>query len=111
VRSSSASFGVRAFGERSASVRTSSRTAVWRRCQAALRVGPWPTPYGWVTVTPPGVMLPPMADALTTGQVAERMGVVMPGMVRRYAVALETITGISIPADGVRGRLYPLGVR
>jgi hypothetical protein len=29
-------------------------------------------------------------------------------MVRRYALALETITGISLQVDPVRGRLYPL---
>lgn len=53
-------------------------------------------------------MLPRMSDELTTGQVAERLGI-KPGMVRRYAVALEAVTGVSLPSDGPRGRLYPRG--
>ncbi len=53
-------------------------------------------------------MLPRMSDELTTGQVAERLGI-KPGMVRRYAQALEAVTGVSLPSDGPRGRLYPRG--
>ncbi len=43
----------------------------------------------------------------TAGQVSQRLGV-KAGMVRRYAVALETVTGLSLEIDPVRGRLYPL---
>lgn len=43
---------------------------------------------------------------LTAGQVGERLGL-KPGMVRRYALALEEVTGISLEVDPIRGRLYP----
>lgn len=36
-----------------------------------------------------------------------RLGV-KPGMVRRYALALQDVMGISLTIDPVRGRLYPL---
>ena len=49
-----------------------------------------------------------MADEFTAGQVAARLGI-KAGMVRRYALALEAVTGVSIPTDPVRGRLYPTG--
>ena len=44
---------------------------------------------------------------LTTGEVAARLGI-KPGMVRRYALALADVTGISLQVDPVRGRLYPV---
>lgn len=44
---------------------------------------------------------------LTAGEVAARLGIKR-GMVRRYALALEEVTGISLEPDPVRGRLYPL---
>ncbi|MHA0044389.1 hypothetical protein [Deinococcus sp. PEB2-63] len=43
---------------------------------------------------------------LTAGQVGQRLGL-KAGMVRRYALALEEVTGISLELDGTRGRLYP----
>lgn len=48
-------------------------------------------------------------EALTAGEVAARLGI-KTGMVRRYALALEAVTGVSVPVDPVRGRLYPPGV-
>lgn len=48
-------------------------------------------------------------DHLTAGQVAERLGI-KTGMVRRYALSLENVTGVSIETDPVRGRLYPPAV-
>ena len=52
-------------------------------------------------------MLGSMPSELTAGEVAARLGV-KSGMVRRYALALETVTGISLQVDPVRGRLYPV---
>lgn len=43
---------------------------------------------------------------LTAGQVGKHLGL-KSGMVRRYALALEAVTGISLEVDPVRGRLYP----
>ncbi|MFK7604228.1 hypothetical protein ACI3L1_18695 [Deinococcus sp. SM5_A1] len=43
----------------------------------------------------------------TGGQVSQRLGVKV-GMVRRYAAALENVTGLVLKVDPVRGRLYPL---
>lgn len=51
-------------------------------------------------------MLP---EKLTAGEVAARLGV-KSGMVRRYALAFEGVTGIALEVDSVRGRLYPLPV-
>ena len=45
-------------------------------------------------------------DELTAGEAAARLGVKV-GMLRRYALALEQVTGISLEVDPVRGRLYP----
>jgi DNA-binding transcriptional MerR regulator len=53
--------------------------------------------------------VPSMDGALTTGQVAQRLGV-KPGMVRRYALTLEAVTGITLELDPLRGRLYPVQV-
>ncbi len=53
--------------------------------------------------------VPSMNGALTTGQVAQRLGV-KPGMVRRYALTLEAVTGITLELDPLRGRLYPVQV-
>lgn len=50
-----------------------------------------------------------MAEALTAGEVATRLGI-KAGRVRRYALALAAVTGISISVDPVRGRLYPAEV-
>lgn len=47
-----------------------------------------------------------MTGELTAGEVAARLGVKV-GMVRRYALALERVTGLSLAVDPVRGRLYP----
>ncbi|MBB6018842.1 hypothetical protein ACFP9V_23960 [Deinococcus radiopugnans] len=46
-------------------------------------------------------------ERLTAGQVGERLGVKV-GMVRRYALALEAVAGISLEVDPIRGRLYPV---
>lgn len=43
----------------------------------------------------------------TASQVSQRLGVKV-GMVRRYAAALESVTGLALNVDPVRGRLYPL---
>lgn len=48
-------------------------------------------------------------EPLTAGEVAARLGI-KTGMVRRYALALEAVTGVSVPVDPVRGRLYPPAV-
>ncbi len=45
-------------------------------------------------------------NELTAGEAAARLGVKV-GMSRRYALALEQVTGISLEVDPVRGRLYP----
>lgn len=46
------------------------------------------------------------SDQLTVSEVAARLGV-KSGMVRRYALALEAVTGLTLTVDPVRGRLYP----
>lgn len=43
---------------------------------------------------------------LTSGEVTERLGI-KASMLRRYAAALEVVTGISLQVDPARGRLYP----
>jgi len=43
---------------------------------------------------------------LTAGEVATRLGV-KASMVRRYAQALENVTGISLQVDLMRDRLFP----
>lgn len=48
-----------------------------------------------------------VGERLTAGQVGERLGV-KAGMVRRYALALEAVAGISLEVDPIRGRLYPV---
>lgn len=47
-----------------------------------------------------------LASESTVSEVAARLGVKV-GMVRRYALALEQVTGISLKVDPARGRLYP----
>lgn len=53
--------------------------------------------------------VPSMDGALTAGQVAQRLGI-KPGMVRRYALTLEAVTGIALELDPLRGRIYPVQV-
>lgn len=48
---------------------------------------------------------PDAGGVLTAGQVGARLGL-KAGMVRRYALALEAVTGISLEVDPIRGRLY-----
>lgn len=48
-------------------------------------------------------------EQLTAGEVGQRLGL-KTGMVRRYALALEQVTGVSLEVDPIRGRLYPLAV-
>lgn len=48
-------------------------------------------------------------ETLTAGEVGQRLGL-KAGMVRRYALALEDVTGISLRLDPTRGRLYPTEV-
>lgn len=43
---------------------------------------------------------------LTAGEVGRRLGI-KSGMVRRYALTVEAVTGISLEIDQLRGRLYP----
>jgi hypothetical protein len=54
----------------------------------------------------PGMMPGVLSNELTAGEVATRLGV-KSGMVRRYALALEQVTGISLEVDPIKGRLYP----
>lgn len=49
------------------------------------------------------------SEELTAGEVAARLGI-KSGMVRRYAIAFESVTGIALEVDSVRGRLYPPAV-